>query len=468
VSTIDPTIFRSYDIRGIVDQDLTEAAVERIGLAYGTLAIGRGAKRLTVGQDCRDSSPRLFRALVRGLTATGIHVLDVGTVATPMQYFSIPHFGADGGVQITGSHNPPEYNGLKLTLLGESLFGEDIQEIGRRAAALDSAFSLEKYLGYKPATPGTVEVADVITPYARYMAENIQLGPRKLKVVLDGGNGTAGPFAVPIFRSLGMEVVPLFCDMDATFPNHHPDPTVEKNLVDLRRVVAAEQADLGIAFDGDGDRIGVIDENGGILWGDQLMILFSRAVLKERPGAAIVAEVKCSKTLYDDIAAHGGQGIMWKTGHSLIKGKMKEVKAELAGEMSGHIFFKHRYFGFDDATYAGLRLAELLSRGPLPLSSLLDGVPHTFTTPELRLDCPEKLKFKLVDAMIHHFKQLGHDVIDVDGARVTFPDGWGLVRSSNTQPILVLRFEAETEARLHEIRGYVEGEIAKVRATLGG
>ncbi|MCC7386760.1 MAG: phosphomannomutase/phosphoglucomutase [Deltaproteobacteria bacterium] len=452
---MDPTIFRSYDIRGIVDRELSEHAVERIGGAYGTLAKERGFSKLTVGRDCRDSSPRLFAALVRGITSTGVDVLDVGVVATPMQYFSIPHFHADGGVQITGSHNPPEYNGLKLTLGKESLHGEDIQRIGRLAQS-----------GALARGQGRVESVDVITPYSDYCVNNIHLGPRKLKVVLDAGNGTAGPFAPPIFERLGVEVIPLFCDMDPTFPNHHPDPTVEANLVDLKRAVAHERADLGIAFDGDGDRIGVIDEQGHTLWGDQLMVLFSRAILKEKPGATIVAEVKCSKTLYDDIARHGGRGIMWKTGHSLIKSKMKEVGAEIAGEMSGHIFFKHRYFGFDDATYAGLRLLEILSQSNAPLSSLLADLPKTYATPELRLDCPEALKFALVAAAIAHFKALGHDVIDVDGARVTFADGWGLVRASNTQPILVLRFEAETEARQGEIRSYVEGELENVRRKL--
>jgi phosphomannomutase/phosphoglucomutase len=254
--------------------------------------------------------------------------------------------------------------------------------------------------------------------------------------------------------------------MDATFPNHHPDPTVEENLEDLKRAVLEHGADLGIAFDGDGDRIGVVDEQTNVLWGDQLMILFSRAILAERPGATIVAEVKCSKVLYDDIAAHGGRGLMWKTGHSLIKDKMKAEKAELAGEMSGHIFFKHRFFGFDDATYAGLRLLEIVSRTDAPVSSLLADVPRTWSTPELRVDCPEALKFQLVQAAIDFFKAEGHDVIDVDGARVTFPDGWGLVRASNTGPILVMRFEAETEARRDEIRRYVETSIEALRAKL--
>jgi phosphomannomutase / phosphoglucomutase len=456
MSEIDPTIFRSYDIRGIVDRDLTVEAVEKIGAAYATIAKERGFGRVTVGRDCRESSPRLFEALVKGITSTGVDVLDIGVVATPMQYFSVHHFKADGGIQITGSHNPPEYNGLKISLGGASLHGEDIQAIGRLAR--EGRFASGK---------GRVESVDVVSPYSDYLVDNARLGTRKLKIVVDGGNGTAGPFAVPIYEALGLEVVPLYIEMDATFPNHHPDPTVEENLVDLRNTVLEKRADLGIAFDGDGDRIGVIDETGGVLWGDQLMVLFSRAVLAERPGAAIVGEVKCSKTLYDDIEKHGGKGIMWKTGHSLIKSKMKEVSAELAGEMSGHIFFKHRYFGFDDATYAGLRLLEILSNIDRPLSKLLDDLPKMHSTPEIRVDCPESMKFALVDAAVKHFKAAGHQVIDVDGARVTFADGWGLVRASNTQPLLVLRFEAETAARLEEIRRYVEGTLDQLRKNIG-
>jgi phosphomannomutase/phosphoglucomutase len=455
MASIDPTIFRSYDIRGIVDRDLTEDAVERVGRAYGSIARERGFARITVGRDCRESSPRLFHALTRGLNAAGLDVLDVGCVATPMLYFSIPHFGVDGGIQITGSHNPPEYNGLKISLGGASLYGADIQALGRRA--IEGPFL---------SGAGTTTAVDVVAPYHAALVANAQLGPRRRKVVVDAGNGTAGPFAPPIYRALGFEVVELFCDMDPTFPNHHPDPTVEENLEHLRARVLAEGADLGIAYDGDGDRIGVVDEKGGILWGDQLMVLFSRAVLAEAPGAVIVGEVKCSKLLYDDIRRHGGQALMWKTGHSLIKAKMKEVHAALAGEMSGHIFFQHRWYGFDDATYAGLRLLELLSRTDAPLSSLLADLPRTYTTPELRRDCPEALKFELVAAAIAHFKAKGHEVIDVDGARVEFGDGWGLVRASNTQPILVLRFEAETEARLREIQAYVEGELEALRATL--
>ncbi len=456
--TVDPNIFREYDIRGIVDQDLTETAVESIGRAYATFAGNRGAKRVTVGRDCREHSPRLSAALIRGITSGGLDVIDIGTVTTPMQYFSIHHFAADGGIQITGSHNPPEYNGLKISVGTSSLHGSEIQEL--RRIVQEGAYGLAE-------RAGQVESRDVVEAYVDYCSTNIHLGPRKLKVVVDAGNGTGGPFAVQVLDRLGVEHIDLYCDMDATFPNHHPDPTVEKNLEDLKKAVLQHGADIGIAYDGDADRVGAVDENGKVLWGDQMMILFSRAVLKEVPGATIVAEVKCSKTLYDDIAAHGGKGIMWKTGHSLIKGKMRETGAQLAGEMSGHIFFKHRWFGFDDGIYAGLRLLELLSQTEAPLSSLLADVPKTYSTPELRVDCPEALKFKLVQAMIDHFKKT-HEVIDVDGARVLFPDGWGLIRASNTQPLLVLRFEAQTEARLSEIRGWVEGELAQVRKGLGG
>lgn len=454
--TVDPNIFREYDIRGIVDTDLTEEAAVQIGLAYATVARRHGAKVVTLGKDCREHSVRLGAALAKGLTQGGLDVIDCGMVTTPMQYFSIPHLKADGGIQITGSHNPPEYNGMKISLGTASMHGEQIQELRQIIERQD--FS-------KAERVGTVSQAEIFGAYRAYMKANIKLGNKKLKVVADAGNGTAGPFIVPILQDLGVEVIPLFCEVDATFPNHHPDPTVEKNLIDLKKAVAQHHADVGLAFDGDADRLGAVDEQGTVLWGDQMMILFSRSVLADVPGATIVGEVKCSKTLYDDIQKHGGKAIMWKTGHSLIKGKMKETGAQLAGEMSGHIFFKHRYFGFDDGIYAGLRLLELLSQTDRPMSQLLSDVPKTYNTPEIRVDCPENVKFKLVKAMIDHFKKK-HEVIDVDGARVLFPDGWGLIRASNTQPLLVLRFEAESEVRLHEIQGYIEGELAQVRARL--
>ncbi len=307
---------------------------------------------------------------------------------------------------------------------------------------------------------------DIVTPYHAYVKENLRLGRRKLKVVVDAGNGTGGVVAVPLFESLGVEVVPLFIEMDGRFPNHHADPTVEKNLEHLKAKVLETKADLGIAYDGDADRVGAVDEKGNVLWGDQIMILFSRALLAEHPGAAIVGEVKCSMTLYDDIAKHGGRGIMWKAGHSLIKAKMKEEKALLAGEMSGHIFFAHRWFGFDDGIYSSARLVELLSRTEQPLSALLADVPRTESTPELRVDCPEEKKFEVV-RRAQEFFAARYEAVTVDGVRVVFPDGWGLVRASNTQPLLVLRFEARTKERLAEIEALVRGKVQEIMRELG-
>ena len=449
---VDAGIFRSYDIRGLVETQLTVETVELIGKAYGTMAARDEVKKVSVGYDCRDSSPVLSDALIRGITSTGIDVVNLGCVPTPIQYFSLYHLDVDGGIEVTGSHNPPEYNGFKIAIQKNSLHGEKIQEI--REIIEGGEFVTGQ---------GKSEQYDIFPAYKDFCAKNIKLGARKLKVVVDGGNGTAGPFALPVFEEHGVEVIPLFCEMDATFPNHHPDPTVEENLVELQRAVLAHEADLGIAFDGDGDRIGVVDEKGQILWGDQLLILFARAILKEEPGATIVGEVKCSQVMYDDIEKHGGNAVMWKTGHSLIKDKMKKVKAAIAGEMSGHIFFKHRFFGFDDATYAGLRLLEIVSQTNLPLSELLADVPKLHSTPELRVDCPEELKFELVAKVTQFFKEEGHTVIDIDGARVVFDDGWGLVRCSNTGPILVMRFEAENPARLAEIRKYVEDSVQMMR-----
>jgi phosphomannomutase/phosphoglucomutase len=451
--SVDPTIFREYDIRGVVDRQLTEEAVRLIGRAYATV-LGAGPRRVSVGRDVRDHSPRLSESLITGLLAGGLDVIDIGVVTTPIQYFSLHHLDVGGGIMITGSHNPPEYNGLKICAGKASLHGDQIQELRRiveRGRFVEGA--------------GQRRNEDVTARYIAYVTGNVKLA-RRLRVVADAGNGTAGPFIVPILEKLGVDVIPLFCDVDPTFPNHHPDPTVEKNLVDLKRAVLDRRADVGLAFDGDADRLGAVDEKGHVLWGDQLMILFSRAILAEAPGATIVGEVKCSKTLYDDIEKRGGKAIMWKAGHSLIKDKMRETGALLAGEMSGHLFFKHRYFGFDDGIYSSLRLLEILSREDRPLSALLDDVPRMVSTPEIRVDCEEELKFRLVKAMVEHFKSAGHRVVDVDGARVVFPDGWGLIRASNTQPILVLRFEAETAARLTEIRGYIEGELAKVRAAM--
>ncbi|MBK9516049.1 MAG: phosphomannomutase/phosphoglucomutase [Anaeromyxobacter sp.] len=454
MAAVNPVVFREYDIRGVAGTDLTEETVGLVARALGTQVRAAGGRRVVVGRDVRLSGPAFHRAAVAGLLATGCDVVDLGVVPTPLTYFAAQTLDVHGLCMITGSHNPPEYNGMKIGVGKTTLYGEAIQEILR--LVLKGEFA---------SGAGTLTTHDIVTPYQDYVAENLRLGARRLKVVVDAGNGTGG-VAVPIFERLGLEVVPLFLEPDGRFPNHHPDPTVEQNLAQLKQKVLETRADLGIAYDGDSDRVGAVDERGQVLWGDQLMILFSRAILKERPGAAIVGEVKCSFTLYDDIRARGGRPIMWKAGHSLIKAKMKEEHAELAGEMSGHIFFGHRWLGFDDGIYASGRLLELLSHTAAPLSSLLADVPKTFSTPELRVDCPEALKFELVKRA-QAFFSARYQAITVDGVRVVFPDGWGLVRASNTQPILVLRFEATTQARLAEIRALVEAEVTRLLAELG-
>jgi len=455
IPKLSPTIFREYDIRGLVDQDLTEEAVFLVGKALGTRLREAGGRKAAVGRDARLSGPRFAEAMIGALTSTGVDVLDLGVVPTPLTYFAAHTAGVDGICMITGSHNPPEYNGLKLGLGSATYHGEEIQALRRLAES-----------GQFASGKGTVSPYDVVTPYLDYVRKNLKLGRRKLKVVVDAGNGTGGVIAVPLFQSLGIEVVPLFIDMDGRFPNHHPDPTVEKNLEHLKAKVLETGADVGIAYDGDADRVGAVDEKGNVLWGDQIMILFARALLAEQPGAAIVGEVKCSFTLYDDIAKRGGRPIMWKAGHSLIKAKMKEEKALLAGEMSGHIFFAHRWFGFDDGIYSSARLLELLSRTDAPMSTLLADVPPTRSTPELRVDCPEEKKFEVVRRAQEFFASR-YQAVTVDGVRVVFPDGWGLVRASNTQPLLVLRFEANTKARLDEIHRLVRGKVDELLRDVG-
>ncbi len=455
MAKLSPTIFREYDIRGLVDQDLTEEAVDLVGRALGTRIRAAGGRTAAVGRDPRLSGPRFAAAMISALRSTGVDVKDLGVVPTPLTYFAAHTAGVDGICMITGSHNPPEYNGLKVGLGSATFHGEEIQALYRLAES-----------GRFATGNGSVEPYDVVAPYLAHVKGNLRFGKRPLKVVIDAGNGTGGVIAVPLFESLGIEVVPLFVEMDGRFPNHHPDPTVEKNLEQLKAKVRETGADVGIAYDGDADRVGAVDERGNVLWGDQLMILFSRALLAEVPGAAIVAEVKCSFTLYDDIARRGGRGIMWKAGHSLIKAKMKEEQALLAGEMSGHIFFGHRWFGFDDGIYSSGRLLELLTRTQAPLSSLLSDVPRTASTPELRVDCPEHLKFEVV-RRAQEFFRAGYEAVTVDGVRVVFPDGWGLVRASNTQPLLVLRFEAKTQDRLEEIERLVRGKVNEIMKDLG-
>ena len=443
-------IFREYDIRGVVDKDLTEQDVVLIGKGFGTYLRGENRSKVTVGGDCRLSSEKYRDLVIEGLLATGCDVVDIGVCPTPVFYFSIRQLKKEGGIMVTASHNPPEYNGFKLCSGYDTLFGEQIQVL--RQIIEGGTFADGS---------GTAETADVVTPYKEFLQENIKLA-RPLRVGIDAGNGTAGVVAVPIIRNLGCEVFDLYCDMDGNFPNHEPDPTVVKNMQDLIGLVREKGLDVGIGYDGDGDRIGIIDEKGDIIWGDQLMIIYARDILSRRPGATFIAEVKCSQTLYHDIEKHGGRAIMWKTGHSLIKQKMKEVKAELAGEMSGHMFFADRYFGYDDAIYASCRLLEILAATGKSITELLNDVPRTYTTPEIRVPCPDDRKFQVVRDVTEYFRQQ-YNIIDIDGVRVLFEDGWGLVRASNTQPVLVLRFEALSETRLSEIQSLVESVLTEIR-----
>ena len=447
---MNPEMFREYDIRGIAGEDMSEEDVVLIGRGVGTFLRQNGCVELTVGRDCRVTSDRYSDRLIQGLMATGCRVTDIGVCPTPVLYFSIHHLSRDGGVMVTASHNPAKYNGFKLCMGSDSIHGRDIQKI--LTIIKDGAFVEGQ---------GTLDRADVVTPYKAFIVQNINL-TRPLRVGVDAGNGTAGVVAVPIMKKLNCRVHDIFCEMDGTFPNHEADPTVLANMQDLIALVKKEKLDLGIGYDGDGDRIGVVDEKGRIIYGDRLMILFAREILTRKPGATFISEVKCSKILYDDIEKHGGRAIMWKTGHALIKQKMKMEKAELAGEMSGHMFFADRYFGYDDAAYASCRLLELVAASEKPLSELLTDLPETFTTPEIRVDCPDDEKFELVEKTTEYFRRY-NDVIDIDGVRVLFDDGWGLVRASNTQPALVLRFEATSPERLEEIRDLVESVLEKFR-----
>ena len=446
---MNPNIFREYDIRGRVPEELNRETAYRLGQCFGAYYVSSGAKRISLGRDCRLSSQELSAGVSEGLMDAGIHVVELGMVPTPLLYFSLHRLDVDGGVQITGSHNPPEYNGFKVCLGKSTIYGEEIQKLRRIGE-----------IGSFPKGKGSVESKEVIQPYKEEILKGIRCGQIPRRVVLDAGNGVAGLVAPELYSRMGIEVEKLFCEPDGRFPNHHPDPTLPENLKHLVQKVSDTSADLGIAFDGDADRIGVVDRRGKIIWGDQLMIIFSRDLLKRHPGAKIIGEVKCSQVLYDDIWKHGGRPIMWKAGHSLIKGKMKEEGALLAGEMSGHIFFAERYFGYDDAIYAGARLLEILTTESKELEELLAGVPSLVSTPEIRMDCPDDEKFQIVAALASEFKK-EYQVIDVDGARVVFDGGWGLIRASNTQPVLVLRFEAEDQKTLQEIQKIFMDKLAK-------
>lgn len=451
---MDPKTFREYDIRGIVGKEITDDDVLIFGKAYGTYMAKQGKRHIVVGRDCRLSSDRFRDLLIEGLVSTGMNVVDIGVCPTPVFYFAIRTLDREGGIMITASHNPPEYNGFKVCNGYDTISGPEIQKL--RVIMESGDFVSGK---------GIASSFDAVTPYIDFIVNNVRI-EKPLKVGLDAGNATGGPVALPLMKRLGCEVYPLYCEMDGTFPNHEPDPTVLENLKDLIAMVRREKLHVGIAYDGDCDRVGVVDHNGDVVYGDKLMIIFAREILSRKPGATFISEVKCSKTLYEDIEKRGGKAIMWRTGHSLIKAKMKEVDAELAGEMSGHMFFKDRYFGFDDGIYASCRLLEILSRTGKTIPELLEGIPQTYTTPEIRVECPDEVKFQVVDKAKEIFLSRGYRVIDVDGARVVFPDGWGLVRASNTQPVLVLRYEADSPERLEEIKQLVESTIEEAKGLL--
>ena len=445
---VNSSIFRAYDIRGIVDKDIDTEWVEELGRACGTFFHKRGHTRAVVGHDCRFSSPEYQAAMVRGLLASGVDAIFLNMVGTPLFYYAVRKLDLKAGVMITASHNPSEFNGFKIWEGAGTIHTDDIQEICSIMA--DRAYVSGR---------GIASELDIEPAYLDELSGQTVL-KKPVTVVVDGGNGAGGLTCVKLLERIGATVIPLYCEPDGGFPNHHPDPTVEKNNVDLRRAILEHGADLGVGLDGDADRIGVIDSEGKTIYGDQLLAIFSREMLLHHPGATVIGEVKCSHLLFSDIGEHGGNPVMWKTGHSLIKAKMQEENALLAGEMSGHMFFADRFYGFDDAIYAAQRIVEIAGTPEMPpLGQVLSDWPLTFNTPEIRMECPEEIKFRIVALAQDHFRQ-GYDMNDIDGVRITFPDGWALLRASNTQPVLVLRFEAESEKRLAEIRAEIETPLA--------
>ena len=487
-TTISPEIFREYDIRGVAGRDLTDESTRRLGRALGSYFLSHNIKRVVIGRDNRTSSPMMRNALVDGLTSTGCNVVDIGIVVTPVFYYACILYEAEGGAMITASHNPPEFNGLKIMRGPSTIYGEEIQKI-RRLAEKESAMyprseedptrsetfetigtseagkdhpggeGLATGKSPTPTAKGQVSFGDPKKAYIDMISNKIKLGPRRLKVAVDCGNGTASYFAPEILEHLGCEVIPLYCESNPNFPNHFPDPVKPENLQDLIRLVREKGADVGLSYDGDADRLGVVDEKGNIIWGDMLMILFWREILPKNPGAIAIIEVKCSQALVEEVERLGGRPMFYKTGHSLVKAKMREVGAVFTGEMSGHMFFKDEYYGYDDAIYASARLLRILSNTNKSLSELLADVPHYPATPETRVHCPDREKFKVVEALREHFRSR-YPVIDIDGARVLFPSGWGLVRASNTGPELVLRCEAKTPDALEDIKREMEAALA--------
>ncbi len=453
MTSVAPEIFKAYDIRGIVDRTLTEAAAEVIGRGLGTLGTRKGVKRFVVGRDGRLSGPKLSAALSRGLTAAGMDVVDIGVVATPMVYFATHHFGTGSGVMVTGSHNPPEYNGLKMMVAGETLAAEAIQDLRRlvEAGAFVTPAPAKATPGQAPG--GTRSTADVREAYLARITGDVKLA-RPLTIAVDCGNGSPGATAPELFRRLGCKVIELYCDVDGTFPNHHPDPSKPENLVDLIEKLRTSDAELGLAFDGDGDRLGVVTKSGHVIYPDRQLMLFAADVLTRNPGAEIIFDVKCTRNLFPWIREHGGKPLLWKTGHSLIKSKLRETGAPLAGEMSGHIFFKDRWYGFDDGMYAGARLLELVSR-EANASKPLEALPDSLSTPEINVALArEGENHQLIAELQKSARFTGSTSINtIDGLRVEYPDGFGLMRASNTTPVIVLRFEADSKDALARIRG---------------
>jgi phosphomannomutase/phosphoglucomutase len=450
---VNPSAFREYDIRGVAEKDFDRDFAFLLGRVHGTRIAESGGARVAVGRDCRPTSDVYGEAVIAGLQAAGLTVYDIGVCPTPVLYFSLFHLDLDGGIQVTASHNPSEYNGFKLCAGKDTLYGDDIQQIRARMERQE----------FREKPGGRVERRDTVAAYRDCLLRNVPSLARALNIVVDAGSGMAGPIAPPIFRRLGCRVSEIACTPDGRFPIHHPDPTVPENLALLIEKVRQENADFGIAYDGDADRVGAVDARGDILWGDELLMIFARDVLRRNPNALIVSEVKCSQRLYDDIAKRGGRALMWKAGHSLLKAKMKETGALLAGEMSGHMFFADRYFGYDDGIYASVRLAEIVAESGGPLSALLADVPKTVSTPEIRVDCPDDQKFIIADKARAYFRE-HYDVIEIDGVRVRFADGWALIRASNTQPALVLRFEAQSAEQLAAYRDTVETKLKELQS----
>jgi phosphomannomutase len=446
--TFNPTILREYDIRGIVGDTLTEDDAYALGRTYAAKAHGEGARTIAVGRDGRTHSGMLEAELIRGLTEGGTNVMQIGMGPSPMLYFATHYLDVDGGIQVTGSHNPADYNGFKLLLKGRSVFGAEIQELGQRAAS-----------GHWTNGDGSVEEVDIREAYADRLLQDFSGGA--FHIGWDAGNGAAGPLLDMLVDRLPGQHHVIYSQVDGTFPHHHPDPTVEANLADLKQLVADRQLDFGIAFDGDGDRIGAVDGLGRVIWGDQLMLILAEPVLKEQPGATIIADVKASQVLFDGIAALGGKPLMWKTGHSLIKSKMKETGAPLAGEMSGHIFFKHRWYGFDDALYAAVRLIEAVSQSGKSLTEIMDAMPKSVATPELRFPVDEVRKFAIVEEVRDRLSADGAKVDATDGVRVNTADGWWLLRASNTQDVLVARAEATDQAGLDRLVSQIDEQLER-------